>query len=233
MRESYVLTLTVPQREMLLVQAQILDAPVPTDLRETLTPDTVAEAPKRINLTLEDLVYFAELFAEAIRNYPPALIVAAGALNQLQGFATHHQEVQQRLHQIKPIPVLTHAPETLRVPLSFAKRRALARFLFQSVLVHSQDVNVPQLTRLLPRVTTLARVNPRRFHLLAKPVAFTTLEALALGMVMLAMRDTAVASPFADSAGSWQKAFLALLAEAKQKAPDVYAALANVAGTVE
>ncbi|WP_390407140.1 hypothetical protein [Lacticaseibacillus jixiensis] len=229
MQESYALTLTVPQRELLLIQAQILDAPVPPDLRDTLTPQSVVEAPKRLFVSEDDLVYYAELFIEAIRRYPPALLVAIEALRQIQLFGVHHQTIHSRLHTLPPIPVLTQTPETMSVALSYTQRRELTRFLSQSVLAAAQGYNQYRLTRLLPRVTTLARLLPNRFSLFAQPLALTSLEALALGLMVLALRNTAVATVLPFGGNAWQRVFTQLLDQSKQVDAHVYTLLKDVA----
>lgn len=184
MSETYVLTLTVPQRLLLLVLTRMAQGD-----REFLTrqlmPEAFNEGPRDFSMSAHNLVVTHQLMAYATAQYPPLKPVVASVILRVAGYGQHHPDIQAALGETTPLP--TNDEATVSLKLAYAQRRRLARFAFFNILNTLAQPQTPHLAALIPAIIGFDALLPKRWSPKRQPIEFDHNAVIALAPVILAV----------------------------------------------
>lgn len=186
--ESYLMTLTVPQRLLIVVMMRMAHHSAEPFLTQVLLPQDHDLKPQVFSLSAQNIIATDQLFFNTAIGYPTVAPIVKSAIDRALGYAKHHDVIGQALADQ---PALPHPTPDFEVDLaiSMRQRQRLALFCLLNILSALKQTTHTHLGQFVPSIVLLDKLLPKHWYLTRQTMTLDEHDLVTLTPILLAVRE--------------------------------------------
>ncbi len=189
MSETYLMSLTVPQRLLILVMTRMAHNDKEDFLTEQLLPRSRKDLrPRDFSMSARNIIATDQVFYQTATDFPTVAPMVKSAVDRAVAYGKRHPEIGDVIADQVALPDPTPDFEVGLV-MSYRQRKRLAFFCFYHIFRSLQVLDLADLGRLVPGIILLDKLIPQNHHFKRQTLLFDDIDLATLAPIVLGVSE--------------------------------------------